>query len=837
MKYLLAALFAASLHGQVVTGGTGGGGGAPATWPVTGTPAYLGATSVNQPVNAQTGTSYTFVNADCGKLVTFSNASAIAVTLPRAAAGGNFVSGCAIDLENIGAGAVTITPTTSTLNGSVSSVFLMFDGGHIVSDGTNYSMQTGRGVKGGTNLTTQFSIPYVTLTPGQVTQLVPGAAGLPLISNGAGVAPSFGAISGTNVSSPVSTNELPLTFSGPLVRTVNAVACATATASVPGCISTADFNTFNGKRADLPDPALFKWYTGLRSATPTIAVLGDSISFGTGAANTPSGYANLLAPKSQAQYGLHSNTFATTFSAPFVQAGTWTTFTGYGPYAPAIGGSGTIQTVLSASGTGNTLSFPLQWCDSFDIYYLQSTDTASGFAVSIDSVGKGTFGAVTQTVPTWAKVTVAAGSLGTHSLLIAAPASGNVYIFGVAPTTGSGGLNVYNVGLIASASNAFANSGATNIANNLGFLVSMAPHLVIVELGVNDFKGSIAVATFQANLDAVVNYCKNTIGASVLVLDTGRLSPDPIGGQTRDQYYAATKAVVAIYGVGYLNVSDRWGTFAAATSAGLMSDNVHPSTTGHADMASFVLSRIIPDWGMLPGGNVVSATDTGATMNLPSSLTLTPVTFGGVALPRFFNTNGGRRANQSGTLNPGMLVYWDGGNLAHGNRYGWDSTNSKYVHDMFAGANTELSFSIVCSAGIPAQESDFCRKWHIASNGTLTSDFDGGPYISITRPNSGGDARIQLSNTDVVGQFGVFPTDGAKVVAVSNHPVSFGTNSIIRARVPAAGGFQLVSQTPTACTSALEGTQYYLTGTPSTIQWCMRKGDGTYALATVFTSP
>src|SRR5689334_14802974 len=40
-------------------------------------------------VNSQTGTSYTFVFSDRGKLVTFNNASPVAVTLPQATAAGN----------------------------------------------------------------------------------------------------------------------------------------------------------------------------------------------------------------------------------------------------------------------------------------------------------------------------------------------------------------------------------------------------------------------------------------------------------------------------------------------------------------------------------------------------------------------------------------------------------------------------------------------------------------------------------------------------------------------------------------------------------------------------
>jgi len=93
-------------------------------------------------VNAQTGTTYTVLSTDSGKLVTFNNASAQAITLPQATTTG-FGSGFFLYVESLGAGVVTITPTTSTINGA-SSVKLTQDKGLIIfSDGTNYQVKFG----------------------------------------------------------------------------------------------------------------------------------------------------------------------------------------------------------------------------------------------------------------------------------------------------------------------------------------------------------------------------------------------------------------------------------------------------------------------------------------------------------------------------------------------------------------------------------------------------------------------------------------------------------------------------------------------------------------------
>lgn len=99
-----------------------------------------GTLSAARLVNAQVGTTYTVVDGDRAKLVTFSNASSIAVTLPQAGAASAFVSGWFANFVNLGAGTVTITPTTSTINGASTFVLRTGQGVMINSDGTNYQV-------------------------------------------------------------------------------------------------------------------------------------------------------------------------------------------------------------------------------------------------------------------------------------------------------------------------------------------------------------------------------------------------------------------------------------------------------------------------------------------------------------------------------------------------------------------------------------------------------------------------------------------------------------------------------------------------------------------------
>lgn len=107
-------------------------------------------------VNAQTGTSYTVLAGDRNKLVTLSNASAVAITFPQAGTTG-FTNAFKTRFLNLGAGAVTITPTTSTINGSPSITLTTGQSVEIYSDETNY-LSSGKSAFGATATSAPITI-------------------------------------------------------------------------------------------------------------------------------------------------------------------------------------------------------------------------------------------------------------------------------------------------------------------------------------------------------------------------------------------------------------------------------------------------------------------------------------------------------------------------------------------------------------------------------------------------------------------------------------------------------------------------------------------------------
>lgn len=134
-------------------------------------------------LNAQTGSTYTVLDSDRGKLVTLTNAAAIAVTLPQAGAASAFANGWASTFMNVGATVVTVTPTTSTINGA--SAYRIFPGQsvRIVSDGTNYQIDPG--TTGGVTLSTQSGANYAIVAGdfGKLINLSNGSNQIPTLPN------------------------------------------------------------------------------------------------------------------------------------------------------------------------------------------------------------------------------------------------------------------------------------------------------------------------------------------------------------------------------------------------------------------------------------------------------------------------------------------------------------------------------------------------------------------------------------------------------------------------------------------------------------------------------
>jgi len=169
MRYLSFFILAISLLAQTqqYPAASGGGGGSvntvAGTSPITASGSTNVTIGIGVPVNPQTGTTYTMNTSDLGKLVTFSNAGSVAVTLPQCTSSG-FPDTWYSYLENRGVGTVTVTPTTSTIDGAASLAITTNQGFIVSCRGTDTNYYTTRGI-GSSNTGTVTSFSSGSLSP------------------------------------------------------------------------------------------------------------------------------------------------------------------------------------------------------------------------------------------------------------------------------------------------------------------------------------------------------------------------------------------------------------------------------------------------------------------------------------------------------------------------------------------------------------------------------------------------------------------------------------------------------------------------------------------------
>jgi hypothetical protein len=96
--------------------------------------------NVSMGIRAVTATSDAILPTDCAGLVTYNNASAVAVALSQPGLAGNFLAGCPVTLRNYGAGTLTLTPSNSTIGGAATQTVATGKGCQVVSDGTNWQL-------------------------------------------------------------------------------------------------------------------------------------------------------------------------------------------------------------------------------------------------------------------------------------------------------------------------------------------------------------------------------------------------------------------------------------------------------------------------------------------------------------------------------------------------------------------------------------------------------------------------------------------------------------------------------------------------------------------------
>lgn len=255
-----------------------------------------------------------------------------------------------------------------------------------------------------------------------------------------------------------------------------------------------------------------------------------------------------------------------------------------------LGGKGYI-----AGGAGTlrytTIGSPI---DTIDIYFLSQSNVSATFTINVGGSSLGTFGGITTPGFNKATVTVAR-AIYDHININWVSGSFVLPIAYDCRDSTQKTIRIQNVAFGGALSSDW--TVTTNPWNTLAAVPVLLPKLCIISLGINDWISAVPVATYQANLTAIVSACQAAGSDIVLVTPfPSGVVQSGISVATQNTFVAAMQAVAASKGcqVADFNAA-AGGTWAAANASGLAAaDGFHPNFAGYTVMSNTILAKITP---------------------------------------------------------------------------------------------------------------------------------------------------------------------------------------------------------------------------------------------------
>ncbi|MEU4626449.1 GDSL-type esterase/lipase family protein [Actinoplanes sp. NPDC023801] len=285
-------------------------------------------------------------------------------------------------------------------------------------------------------------------------------------------------------------------------------------------------------RAASPTAALplLSWHAALanrRYAPAVVAVLGSSSSEGVGATGPGRGYVPVLAETLRAAFPVAGVAGGDNYVAAWGTPRWWPVTMSGGAVRSKTAGWGLKAVDLVAAGQSLTLTFT---GTSVHVWY-SAVPAGGAFSVSVD----GAVVAAISTAGTGDAASWRSGPLapGRHTIVVTAAGGGPVRVHGFATFDADEdrGVQVYNGGHGGRTSGDFA-EGAAAWAPRLR---SMQPHLVILQLGVNDWRSGVPAAVMRQNLQKIIAVVRaNTTTEPSFVV----YGPPRVGADHRVQDFA-----------------------------------------------------------------------------------------------------------------------------------------------------------------------------------------------------------------------------------------------------------------------------------------------------------
>ena len=258
----------------------------------------------------------------------------------------------------------------------------------------------------------------------------------------------------------------------------------------------------------------------------------------------------------------------------------WVGFGGFG----CFWGSATASTSLTyADGV---------LADTYDIYYVSLSSNATFEATATGG------SSVTGTQPGGSanlrKITVSAGSASTsNTVTITHDATTKaLFIVGIEPRlAATKQILVGNAGASGSSTaewTGYPYGLTSNTYGPIDAIKTYAPHLSIIDLGINDAGAAMPASTFMANLVQIITAAQ--ISGDVILKTM--IPSDPTATPNRLPLEQEYVAVIKSLGLPVIDTFGRIGSYASYQAGGFMNDAVHAGSDGYADVGSSVAVAI-----------------------------------------------------------------------------------------------------------------------------------------------------------------------------------------------------------------------------------------------------
>jgi hypothetical protein len=296
-----------------------------------------------------------------------------------------------------------------------------------------------------------------------------------------------------------------------------------------------------------------------------------------------------------------------------VVAGNWTVVN-----LPTVGGGG-----ISASSSGSPLQFtPTSSVDKFRVWYLTAPSAGVG-SLNIDG---GTATTLTETGSNgFTSITLTATGAGKHTLNASWTSGGQIFIAGIeAYNSTTSQVEMMNAGWPLSTTGNWVASGSPWLP--LPAVGAIAPDLILLDLGINDWKNTVAVSTYKSNLQTMITAYKATSDVILVTPAPSQTTSTPLA--TQQTFINALYELAISNNIPIIDNWSRWGSYERANASPLLyyTNSLHPNANGYSDFAQGIFTPLMSVVGLGSASGIAAYSQFVGTGGVPTCAGGTGVT-------------------------------------------------------------------------------------------------------------------------------------------------------------------------------------------------------------------